>query len=365
MPAEVPKKEANRRIAALEKTKRPDKPDGSFSEAAEILGDISPHTLTRWFWNRRIRVGHNPRYSRQDCIDEFKRLVREIGSIPARDAWKELSPIGVRWRTHWNNYEDFIADANIVKDEVRMLFLDIETAPNRAYVWGTWKQNINPEWIDANGYVLCWTAKWLGEKESRFERLKNGNHRAMLAPIHKMLHEANAVIHYNGSSFDIPTLNKEFLTQGFTPPSPYKQIDLLRTMRDGFRFPNNKLDYIVKTLSIGEKLRHTGPQLWLDCMADKKEAWEQMEAYNRRDVEILEKLYSRLLPWIKGHPNRSAMSGFTSCPSCGSGNFSRDRTHLASQLKYPRYRCRDCGTWFRGTRTVTTTKPSERVTQAV
>jgi len=252
---------------------------------------------------------------------------------------------------HPLNSED-CRSPHFVAGDAKILLLDIETAPNRAYVWGMWKQNINPEWIDAAGYILCWTAKWLGEDGSTFKRLKDENHKSLLGPIHKMLGEANAVIHYNGASFDIPTLNKEFLTHGFTPPSPYKQIDLLLTMREKFRFPSNKLDYICQALSIGEKLRHEGPQLWLDCMDDKKDAWEKMEAYNRRDVELLEKLYKKLLPWIRQHPNRSAMMGIPACPSCGSENFKRDGTYLAQQLKYERYKCGECGTWFRGTKTI-------------
>ena len=248
---------------------------------------------------------------------------------------------------------------HFLSSEARILLLDIETAPNRAYVWGMWKQNINPDWIDAAGYVLCWTAKWLGDPKVYFHRIKNGNHKNLLWPIHKMLNEAQAVVHYNGASFDIPTLNKEFLTHGLKPPSPYKQIDLLRTMREGFRFPSNKLDYICKTLSVGEKLRHEGPQLWLDCMEDKQEAWKSMEKYNRRDVELLEKLYLRLLPWIKGHPNMSAMSGFEVCPSCGSDDYRRDKNYMANILKYPRYQCRGCGTWFRGNKTVSP-KQAER-----
>ena len=239
-----------------------------------------------------------------------------------------------------------------VNDGARILLLDIETAPNRAYVWGTWKQNINPDWIDAAGYVLCWTAKWLGEKGATFHRIKNGKHKNLLGPIHRMLDEANAVIHYNGSSFDIPTLNKEFITHGFTPPSPYKQIDLLLTMRERFRFPSNKLDYICKTLSIGEKLRHAGPQLWLDCMADDEDAWRRMEEYNRKDVDLLEDLYKKLLPWIRKHPNRAAMAGLPVCPTCASGNIKRDRTYLAAQLKYEQWKCGDCGTYFRGTKSL-------------
>lgn len=353
MACRTSKEEKQKRLAALEQSKKIHPPHGSVTEAARIHGSITPCALSRWLLMQRITVGNKPRFSKEECIAEFRRLVKEMGRIPARDDWNQVSPQKRAWRTFWARYDDFQRDAGVTSEDAKILLLDIETAPNRAFVWGMWKQNINPDWIDADGYVLCWTAKWLGQEESTFKRLKNGNHKALLDPIHRMLSEATAVIHYNGASFDIPTLNKEFITYGFTPPSPYKQIDLLLTMRDKFRFPSNKLDYICKTLSIGEKLRHEGPQLWLNCMNDKPEAWESMERYNRRDVELLEKLYRKLLPWIKNHPNRSAMSGFHMCPSCGSSNFHRDKTHLATLLKYERYQCGDCGTWFRGTKTVT------------
>ena len=246
---------------------------------------------------------------------------------------------------------------------MRLLLLDIETAPNLAYVWGIWKQNINPEWIAANGYVLCWTAKWYGEDDIYFHRLRKGKPISLLNPIHRLLDEADAVIHYNGTSFDIPTLNKEFISHGMNPPSPYKEIDLLLTMRDRFRFPSNKLDYIAQTLKIGSKIRHAGPQLWLDCMADKAEAWKDMEAYNRQDVLLLEKLYEKLKPWIKRHPNVAAHDEVKACPTCGSEKIQRRGSMIASQLKYIRYQCQECSTWFRGVATVTTTKRTERVAQ--
>lgn len=235
----------------------------------------------------------------------------------------------------------------------KILLLDIETAPNIAYVWGANKQYVNPEWISANGYVLCWTAKWLGEKEVTFKRLHKGKPISLLEPIHRLLSEAHIVVHYNGKRFDIPTLNKEFLLRKMSPPAPFKQVDCLQTMWNTFFFPSNKLDYITKTLGIGEKMRHAGPQLWIDCMADKEEAWKKMEAYNRHDVTLLEKLYIRLLPWIRSHPNVAAIVGTASCPTCGSEDFMRDGSHLAQVLKYERYQCGSCGSWFRDTKTIT------------
>ena len=235
---------------------------------------------------------------------------------------------------------------------MKLLLLDIETAPNLAYVWGLWKQNVNPEWISATGYVLCWTAKWLGESEVIYKRLHPGKPMSLLEPIHRLLDEAHAVIHYNGCSFDIPTLNKEFITHGMKPPAPYKQIDLLQTMRSEFRFPSNKLDHIVKTLGLGEKIRHAGPQLWIDCMAGKPQAWRDMEKYNRHDVVLLERLYEKLKPWIKRHPNVAAFEEDLVCPTCGSGKFQRRGTQVAQTLKYVRYQCQSCSGWFRGNKSV-------------
>jgi len=240
-------------------------------------------------------------------------------------------------------------------EDHRILLLDIETAPNRAYFWGpTWKPTINPDWIDANGHVLCWTAKWLGDKEATFHRLRDGKHSLLLGPIHKMLDEAHAVVHYNGLKFDIPTLNNEFLRHGFKPPSPYKQIDLLLEMRAGFNFPNNKLDYICKTLELGQKLRHEGADMWMNCMDGDADAWVKMEEYNRRDVDLLEKLYRRMLPWIKRHPNRSALSATEVCVYCASSDIEHKGSYTANQLTYKRYTCKNCGGWFRGTKSINT-----------
>ncbi len=352
MAAPVTKAEEQRRLKAFESTKSKRYPTGSVTEAANILGNITPNALSRFLLQRGKKTIRQPAASKDECIAGLKAYISRHKKVPSRDDFNHHSAIGVKWKTHWPTWQEFIEGAGVVNDPAKILLLDIETAPNRAFVWGTWKQNINPDWIEANGHVLCWTAKWLGDKEAKFQRLQNGKHKALLGPMHDLLNEAHAVVHYNGQSFDIPTLNKEFLTHGFTPPSPYKQIDLLLTMREGFRFPSNKLDYICKSLDLGEKMRHEGAQLWMDCMEDKADAWERMEAYNRRDVELLEKLYLRLLPWIKKHPNRAAMSGLEVCPSCGSHDIKREGSYLASQLRYEQYNCRACGVWFRGTKSI-------------
>jgi DNA polymerase III epsilon subunit-like protein len=169
--------------------------------------------------------------------------------------------------------------------------------------------------------------------------------------IHKLMDEADAIVHYNGARFDVPTLNKEFLEQGMPPPSPAKPIDLLKTAKRRFRFPSNKLDFISTHLGLGSKTKHKGHQLWIDCLAGKEAAWRVMERYNKQDVRLLEKVYVRMLPWIPNHPNRGAYDGVAGCPHCGKNHIQRRGFAVTTSKRYPRFQCADCGTWFRGTTT--------------
>ena len=134
---------------------------------------------------------------------------------------------------------------------MKILLLDIESSPNVAHVWGLWQQNVGINQLMESSYVLCWAAKWLGEDEIIFDSVHQSKPKKMLKGIYDLLNAADAVIHYNGTKFDIPTLNKEFLLHHYAPPSPYKQIDLLRVARSQFRFPSNKLDYVAQRLGLG------------------------------------------------------------------------------------------------------------------
>lgn len=230
---------------------------------------------------------------------------------------------------------------------MKILLLDIETAPNTAHVWGLWKENIPIQRLISSGYVLCWAAKWLGEDGIYFDSMQDNRKDVMLAHIHHLLDEADAVIHFNGSNFDIPTLNKEFVINKLPPPSPYKQIDLLKVVRQQFRFPSNKLEYVAKELSLTKKVKHAGYQLWLDCMADKPDAWEQMKEYNIGDIITLEELYYKLRPWIKSHPNRTIDTNSVVCPTCGSDAYHNRGTYRTNSALYQRHCCNNCHSWFR------------------
>lgn len=228
---------------------------------------------------------------------------------------------------------------------MKILHIDIETSPNLAWVWGLFKQNVAVNQIKHSGEVLCWAAKWHGDSKTMFDAGPN-----RIKGAWALLDEADAVVHYNGTDFDIPHFNREFIRLGMKPPSPFKEIDLLKIVRKRFNFPSNKLEYVSNALGIGQKVKHTGFELWVDCMKGDPKAWKLMEKYNRGDVLLTERLYMKLLPWIQGHPNVGLYDDADdmACTNCGSSGVRRRGFAYTQTQMYQRYQCKECGSWLRG-----------------
>lgn len=233
---------------------------------------------------------------------------------------------------------------------MKILTIDIETSPNLAHVWSLWNTNVGLNQIMESGEVICFAAKWYDSKNVMFFSAHHHGKEEMVSAAHALLEEADVVVHFNGQKFDIPHLNREFLQEGLTPPAPYAQVDLLRVVKKQFRFPTNKLDYVVQQLGIGRKTPHTGHQLWVDCLAGSEKAWRLMRRYNKQDVVVTEKLYDYLLPWVPSHPNHKLYAGgeLEACPNCGSHELKMQGRAYTSVSVYQRYKCSDCGKWTRG-----------------
>jgi hypothetical protein len=233
----------------------------------------------------------------------------------------------------------------------RVLLLDIETSPLIVYTWGLWKQNVGLNQILEPTRMLCFAAKWLGEKGTYFFSEHTDGRDLMVAQAHALLDQADVVVHYYGSRFDVPHLNREFLEAGMTPPSPYRQVDLKFAVSKRFKLPSNKLQFVSQVLNLDGKVSHEGFDLWRKCLNGDPAAWQRMETYNRRDVTLLEEVYETLLPWIPGLPNRHLYGG-DGCPACGADDMVETGVYRTQLSAYPRYRCVACGGWSRGSKRI-------------
>ena len=228
---------------------------------------------------------------------------------------------------------------------LKILVLDIENSYLLTGNWGIWNQTMGIDQILDGGKVLCYAAKWLGEREIIF---CSHDETHFLLLMHALLDEADAVITFNGKRHDLPLLNREFIKAGMGPPSPYKHIDLFETAKKHFKFPSNKLDYLLRELGLGKKVEHEGFPLWIKVLKDDEKAWKLMERYNIADVRLTEKLYNKFRGWIVNHPNHNLFNpnGFV-CTNCGSRRLQRRGYYHTQTQTYQRYHCQKCGAWSR------------------
>lgn len=240
---------------------------------------------------------------------------------------------------------------------MKILLLDLETSPMTAHTWGLWKQDISLKQILASTEVICFGAKWYGKKQVVFKSVHHHGKEEMLKSIHDLMNEADAVVGWNSAAFDVKHLKREFLEAGMTPPSPAKDIDLMKVVKSQFRFPSNKLDYVAQRLGVGAKVQHSGFDLWIRCMAGENKAWAEMKKYQIQDVELLVELYEKLLPWIPSHPSVGLFEGIDDvCTNCASSNLRQDGIYVGTTGSYDRFQCEDCGKWMKASKSIMTGK---------
>ncbi len=229
----------------------------------------------------------------------------------------------------------------------RILLFDVETTPLQAWTWERYETNVIS--VEQESYLLCYAAKWLdgpifakalpdfpGYKKNPTSDL------ALVKSLWSLLDEADIVIAHNADQFDVKKANARFSHHNLSPPSPYRTVDTLKIARKLFKFSSNKLDDLGEHLGFGKKIK-TDFSLWKGCMDGDPKAWQQMLRYNKRDVDLLEKIYKHFLPWIPNHPH--LLDGLKDCPNCSSTNLQRRGLGMNRLGKYQRVQCMDCSAW--------------------
>lgn len=229
---------------------------------------------------------------------------------------------------------------------MKILTLDIETSPHKGFHFGMFNQNFSLAQIEEWTRMICFAAKWLHEDGVMFFSDFHDGHRNSVLAAHDLVSEADVLVTYNGDSFDLKHMNREFLLQELPPPAPYQSVDLYKVNKSRFRFASTKLDHFGEQLQIGQKMKHAGFQLWIDCMNGDIDAWDKMRQYNCEDVRLTEKVFKRVEPWIMNMPHKGLYEEIEFSCRCGSTNLQKRGFHYTQIGKYQRYRCNDCGRWL-------------------
>jgi hypothetical protein len=237
----------------------------------------------------------------------------------------------------------------------KILLLDIETCPVVAHVWSLWNNDVALNQVQQDWSILSWSAKWLHEPAAKImyadqRNAKNiSDDKKLLKQIHELMDEADIILGQNSKRFDTKKLNARFIMNGYPPPSKYQQIDTMVMAKKHFAFTSNKLEYLSNNLGVKHKKLKTkkfpGHMLWVECMKGNKEAFKEMEAYNKQDVLALEDVYKKLAPW-DNMVNLNVYGDEMTC-SCGSKQFQKRGYQYTKTGKYQNYRCSHCGKSYR------------------
>jgi len=239
----------------------------------------------------------------------------------------------------------------------KILFYDIETAPNLSYVWGHYEQDVvahRKEW-----YILCVSYQWMHSKNVEVAALcdwpdeyaadpENDFH--VVKRLWDLFDEADIVIAHNGDRFDMRKANARFAYHRLGPPSPVRQIDTLKIARKHFFFNSNRLGDLGTHLGIGTKRATGGFETWAGCMRGDLKAWDKMVKYAKQDIVVLRRVYEELRSWASNHPNvliYDEPSDVPRCPTCSSVSIQRRGFKRTQVAVYQQFYCNSCKSYSR------------------
>ena len=231
----------------------------------------------------------------------------------------------------------------------KIVFFDIETMFNMGAFWRMWQEMTNLEAVFSEKYIVCACWKYQGNKTvySACVNPKDpDNDKPVVEALHAVLEDADIIVAHNGDKFDLKEFNTRALYYGLTPIPMVKTVDTLKVAKRKFAFLSNKLDYIAKFLGVGKKIE-TSFSLWKQCYEGDAKALKEMVKYCKRDVQVLEAVYNKLLPYIHNHPNIGLLKGAPShsCPNCGGTHLQHRGYRITNVSRFARYQCQGCGKW--------------------
>ena len=238
-----------------------------------------------------------------------------------------------------------------------ILIWDIENSHNIVLSFDLYPESIHHDNIIQERYIFCISYKWYGQKKihsisilddkDRFEKSASDDF-YVVKKFREVIEKADAHVAHNGNKFDLPMFNGRLLFHGLEPIPKIKLLDTLLIARKHFRLNSNRLDYLAKYLGYQGKVVNP-KDLWVKCLKGDKDALKHMVKYNKVDVDILEYVFNRLMPFAQNDQlNIGMFMKGARCPNsiCGSPNIEwRGRFNYTRVNKYRRFQCRDCGRW--------------------
>lgn len=237
---------------------------------------------------------------------------------------------------------------------MKVLFLDIETAPALGYFYGRYDLRITPDQLVQPEFILCYQAAWndgpvfINSLRGK-GKINPDSDKPLVKELAKLIAQADVVVAHNAERFDLAFISARLAIHNLKPFAPPQVVDTLKACRRYFKFESNSLDHVCRLLKLGRKFHSGGFETSIACMKGEEAAWDKLLRYGKHDVKLLRDLYYRLRPWMKDHPNHNLFEPSTNscCPSCGSYKLRSNGWRYTKSMRYRRLLCTDCGAWSR------------------
>lgn len=232
---------------------------------------------------------------------------------------------------------------------MKILILDIETAPLLGFVWNPWEVTMAPGQMQTDYFILTWAAKWRGEDAIYSDALEPAESRKqddkrIVKSLGKLIKGADMVLAHNLDRFDLKRINTRLLFHQLKPIPPVGQLDTLKMAKRSFGVTYNRLDYLGEFLGLGKKFK-VEFDLWERCYFGEQKAFDEMLAYNVEDVRLLERVFEFILPYVKRMPRLvdPQYNEEEACTTCGSHNLMKRGFYRTNVSLFQRFECKDCG----------------------
>lgn len=230
----------------------------------------------------------------------------------------------------------------------RVLVFDIETAPLHSYHFRVWKEDIAPDQLQNRTWIICWSAKWAGQKTVHAdtvtpeEALAEDDSR-VVASLASLVREADVVVAHNLKGFDLKILNTRLLDLRQPPLPPVTMLDTLDSVKRNFKLEYNRLDYLARFLGLEPKHKMQMRDWILATKGDEK-SLRKMTRYCKHDTQLLEDVLGIIRPYVKGLPRMvvGTRPFHKACPHCGSDDLNPTKDYRTKASDFPMFQCGNC-----------------------
>lgn len=244
------------------------------------------------------------------------------------------------------------------RSEPKIVLFDIETLPDLDKVMEVFPQLSNYPGLTLKASinsVICFGYKIFGEKEIKCINAwdfkswdKNvNNDLEIIKAAYEVLKDADAVVGHNSKRFDWKFIQTRLAIHGLEPLPRIKHIDTCNESRKNLMMFSNRLGEISKLLFDDKKTENGGWPLWCKVMKRDKQAMAMMTKYCKQDVNLTEKLFKKIRPYVTNIPNYNLFESGEKvlCPSCGSTRLEKRGFGTTKVRMFQKYVCKDCRSW--------------------